>query len=288
MRMREIYHEPPGYRPPQTVKDFRQRYERGDRYFERARITSPCLPPPEHQRLNLRHADLSEAQLKGTAFSRCDFSHADCTGTDFGKSQFTNCSFAHAKLNGANLYKAAFWFVNFLATDLRGARFLPTVCWRSDHGKQLGQTGRLPSCFISYANADSCESGGLVKIVSDRLIAEGVPHWLQPYSTWLPSKVDLSTYLRREIGNCEVFVLLLTASVPKRPAVALEISRALSLNKRDAAPDIIVVCDDEVVLPERSPYEALARFDPIHCAGGHHDTAAEALIKRLREVRKRD
>ena len=279
--MQAKYLRPKGYRPPTSATSLLDRYHRGERYFEGARLRGECLDNCQLDNVNLTRADLSSAFMRHASFARVDFTGSRCVNTNFEKSALYQCSFARGDLRKAWFYMSRVAFVSFYDTRVERAQFLACLQW----ARQQEKPGLLISppegatSFVSYSGADRFPAH-----VAESLKRANMPHWFRPYSSWFDSEV--SEHLAREIRLCDYFVLVLSKNALGSRWVRFEANSALRLQGSKDSPRIVILRTGESNLPETGRLAVLSGHRLIECSGPNRATGIEELIALLRNSKR--
>jgi uncharacterized protein YjbI with pentapeptide repeats len=113
--------KPPGYKPPESAEELLERYEAGERYFEKAALAGADLANATLNGANFTHADLSGANLHRTCLK-----YAHLLGTALAQAVLTDAfidsaNFALASLDSANLNGVSANYAIFFCANLRCA-----------------------------------------------------------------------------------------------------------------------------------------------------------------------
>jgi uncharacterized protein YjbI with pentapeptide repeats len=106
--------------------------------------------------VDLRHADLREAQLSYADLSQADLrranlSYADLRATDLQQANLSYADLSGAKLTGADVRGADLTEANLLAADLRGANFRDANLTKANLGQANLQNAKLQKADLTHA-----------------------------------------------------------------------------------------------------------------------------------------
>ena len=271
------YHKPAAYVPPVGHEELLARYAGGERYFEQASLRHAILSYQSLSNVNLCHADLSDAYLDHAALDGVDLSGASCVNANFSMATLYQCCFAHADLRGATWYMTGIRHVSFFAAQLDQAQYLECLQWAAENER----AGLMPvratarSCFVSYASSEDALAGRVAEVLQ----RASIPHWFMPFSSWfgrdsLIGDRTVAEHLRRAVGMCDVFIVVLSRGALESRWVRFEIDAAAKLRRSAGRPRLVALLGD----PAAATTPALRDFEVIECAGEHEAAGLQRVI----------
>jgi hypothetical protein len=273
---------PEGYVPPVGHEALLSRYGNGERYFERASLNHAILSNQLLSNVNLSHSQLVDAHFDHAALDNVDLTGAHCASADFSHATLYQCCFAKADLRQVIWYMTGLRHVSFFDAQLDHAQFLECIQWslREESEGLMASAAIGRSCFVSYASADR-----FAERVAQALQRADVPHWFMPFASWfgrdsLLSERLLSEHLRRAIGLCDAFVLVLSKGTLESRWVRLEVDTAARLHRSTGKPALIVAKGyrDAAVVGELQPFKI------VDCVGDREAAGLGEVTALLRNA----
>ncbi|MBS0542291.1 MAG: toll/interleukin-1 receptor domain-containing protein [Proteobacteria bacterium] len=274
------YRKPKGYVPPVGHEELLLRYARGERYFEHASLRDAILSSKTLSNVNLSQSDLSDAHLDHAALDGVDLTGAVCVNADFSKAKLYQCCFAHADLRGANWYMTGLRHVSLFAAQMDEGKYLECLQWSAAnecHGL-MPSVATKRTCFVSYASSDDVLAGR----VAETLQRANIPHWFMPFSSWfgrdsLIGDRSIVDYLRRGIGMCDAFIVVLSPRALENRWVQFEIDAAKKLHRSSGRPQLIALVSDSVA----GTADVLRTFEVIDCLGEHEAPCLKRVVSLM-------
>lgn len=269
------YRKPAAYVPPVGYEELLARYGKGERHFESASLSHAILSYQTLSNVNLSQADLSDAYLDHAALDGVDLTGAVCVNANFSKATLYQCCFGHADLRGAIWYMTGLRHVSFFAAQMDEAKYLECLQWSAADERP----GLMPalaterSCFVSYASSED----GLAGRVAEALQRASIPHWFMPFSSWfgrdsLIGDRTVAEHLRRAIGMCDVFIVVLSPGALESRWAQLEIDSATKLHRSAGRPRLIALLGDPATAAAPQAFEA------IDCVGEHEAAGLQRIV----------
>jgi len=275
------YRKPAAYVPPVGHEELLARYARGERYFEQASLRHAILSYQALGNVNLCRADLTDAYLDHAALDGVDLSGASCVNANFSKATLYQCCFAHADLRGATWYMTSIRHVSFFAAQLDAAQYLECLQWAAENERPglMPALATARSCFVSYASSADALAGR----VAEALQRADIPHWFMPFSSWfgrdsLIGDRTVADHLRRAIGMCDVFIVVLSPCALESRWVRFEIDVSKKLHRSAGRPRLIALLGGG---PGAATATALRDFEAIDCAGEHEAAGLRQVVKLM-------
>jgi hypothetical protein len=131
------------------------------------------------------------------------------------------------------------------------------------------------SCFVSYASSEDALAGRVAEVLQ----RDSIPHWFMPFSSWfgrdsLIGDRTVAEHLRRAVGMCDVFIVVLSRGALESRWVRFEIDAAAKLHRSAGRPRLVALLGD----PAAATAPALRDFEVIECAGKREAAGLQRVV----------